>query len=107
MKGLNETVLQQAFGQVVKGLRRGRGDVSQADAAFRAGIDRTSWSLFECGHRVPSLIHLWRMAEALKIAPHELMAMTTDTYELIVKESETHAGIVAPLTGTSVSTSDT
>ncbi len=64
--------LQAAFGEVVRVLRL-RAGLSQEELSFRCGRHRTYVSLIERGRNAPSINTLWVLAEALKIAPSELV----------------------------------
>lgn len=65
--------LAQAFGQVLRERRLAAG-LSQEKLALEAGVDRTFVSLLERGGRQPTLCTLWRLAEALRIRPSDLVA---------------------------------
>lgn len=65
--------LAVAFGQVLRDRRLAAG-LSQEKLALEAGVDRTFVSLLERGGRQPTLSTLWRLAEALSVAPIDLIA---------------------------------
>lgn len=64
--------LKEAFGKVIKELREQRG-FSQQELADYAEIDRTYLSDLERGIYHPSLNVVYKLAEVLKIKPHELI----------------------------------
>lgn len=49
--------------------------MSQETLADSADIDRTYVSSLESGRRNPSLTTIWRVATALGVAPHVLLAL--------------------------------
>lgn len=61
----------QAFGKAVREFRSERG-ISQEALAHRAGLDRTYLSGIERGERNPSLLNLYRIADALGVTLAEL-----------------------------------
>jgi len=61
------------FGKNVRALRE-RAALSQEELAFRAGMKRTYLSDLERGTRNPSIRALGRLAEALGVPPHRLLA---------------------------------
>jgi len=64
--------INKVFGQVLRDLRRGKG-LSQESLAFECDLDRTFISLLERGLRQPSLKTLYKLAEALEMAPSDLL----------------------------------
>ena len=64
--------LALAFGRVLRERRLAAG-LSQEKLALEAGVDRAFVSLLERGGRQPTLSTLWRLAEALGVAPSELV----------------------------------
>jgi transcriptional regulator with XRE-family HTH domain len=67
------TALEGAFGQVIRELRH-EADLSQEALSFACGRHRTYVSLIERGRTSPSIDTLWRLASALHVAPHEIVA---------------------------------
>lgn len=55
-----------AFGKAVRAKRAGQG-VSQEELALRSGIDRSYLGAIERGEQNAGLLHLVRIADALKI----------------------------------------
>jgi transcriptional regulator with XRE-family HTH domain len=60
------------FGQNLRVARRRKG-ISQDDLARGSGVDRTAISTYERGRREPNLRTIVRLAQALEIAPAELL----------------------------------
>ena len=71
-----------AFGRALRAVRDERG-VSQEQLAFDAGYDRSYISLLENGHYSPSLIAVFRLAQALDIRPSALLARTEAAVNII------------------------
>ena len=61
-----------AFGAAVRDLRERR-ELSQEDLGFEADLDRTYVSGIERGVRNPTLTTIWKLAEALGVAPSRLL----------------------------------
>lgn len=59
-------------GRVIQEVREEK-KMSQELASGLAGIGRTHWSAIERGERKPTLETFFRMAEALRMRPSELM----------------------------------
>ena len=66
-----------AFGRVLRDVRREQG-LSQERLAGMGGFDRTYPSLLERGLRTPTLTVLFRLAEALRVEPGRLVALTLE-----------------------------
>jgi transcriptional regulator with XRE-family HTH domain len=66
-----------AFAGAVKRLRTAQ-DLSQEALAEAAGLDRTYVSSLERGRRNPSLTTIVRIASALGVAAHVLLAMSQE-----------------------------
>jgi transcriptional regulator with XRE-family HTH domain len=66
------TEYQQVFGKRVRELRKERG-LSQVELAAKVGIDRSYMGFLERGERNPSLEVIAKIAEALNVAPDELL----------------------------------
>lgn len=60
------------IGQVLQEYRAKKG-VSQELLSGLAGLDRTHYSKIERGLRSPTLDTLFKIAQALEIAPHEIV----------------------------------
>lgn len=73
--------LAQAFGRVLRERRLAAG-LSQEKLALEAEVDRTFVSLLERGGRQPTLSTLWRLAEALSVAPSELVGGIEKTHRV-------------------------
>ena len=70
--------LNEAFGQLLKGIREERG-FSQEKLAELCGLDRTFISLLERGKRQPSLTTLFLLGRSLSVKPSELVSRTEAT----------------------------
>jgi transcriptional regulator with XRE-family HTH domain len=68
--------LQRLVGENVRHWRMRLG-ISQEELAFRAGLHRTYVSGVERGVRNPTVVIVGRLAEALKVEPHELLSNKT------------------------------
>ena len=64
--------LQKAFGEELRELRNKHG-FSQESLALECELDRTFISLLERGQRQPTLSTLFKLAEALDIAPSKII----------------------------------
>ena len=62
------------FGAVLRTLRQKSG-YSQEELAERAHIDKSYVSLLEQGKRQPSIIVLFKIADALEVSPTKFIAM--------------------------------
>ncbi len=71
-KPRNESLLR-ALAAEIKSLRTGLG-VSQEEIAHRAGLNRTFVGKLEVAQTQPSLTVLFQLADALEVAPVELVA---------------------------------
>jgi transcriptional regulator with XRE-family HTH domain len=69
-----------AFGQVLRDCR-GKADISQEELAARAEVDRTYVSLLERGLRQPALGTIFRLANALGVAPGTIVSRTASLIE--------------------------
>lgn len=67
--------LPAAFGKVLREYRE-RAGLSQENLANAADLDRTFIGMLERGQRQPTLESLFRIADALKVAPQTLVART-------------------------------
>ena len=65
--------LKEAFGKVIKELRNQQG-FSQQELADYSEVDRTYISDLERGLYFPTLNTVYKLAEILKISPHELIS---------------------------------
>ena len=64
--------IAKSFGNVLKQLRQDRG-LSQEKLGFASGYHRTYISLLERGEKSPSLRTIFRLAQALKVEPSEMV----------------------------------
>jgi transcriptional regulator with XRE-family HTH domain len=65
----------QAFGKAVSEVRIELG-LSQEDAALASGIDRAYFGHIERATKSPTLKTVWKVADALKVQPSELLRRT-------------------------------
>jgi len=82
---MDRKLVGKAFGRVLRAYRLTLG-LSQEGLAERADLDRTYPSLLERGLRAPSLEMLFRIAEALRIDPAELVAKTFQEKVLVRRD---------------------
>ena len=66
-------VQSNLIGKVIQSRRKSKG-MSQEVLSGLAGLDRTHFSKIERGLRSPTIDTLFRIANALDISPHELIA---------------------------------
>jgi transcriptional regulator with XRE-family HTH domain len=64
--------LNELFGKVIKQLRQERG-MSQQELADYAEIDRSYISDMERGRYNPTLLTVYKLADILKVLPHEII----------------------------------
>jgi len=64
--------LKEAFGSVIRELRESM-EMSQQELADYAEMDRTYLSDLERGLNYPSLNTIYKLADVLKVKPHELI----------------------------------
>ena len=69
--------IEEAFGEVIRELRKGQG-ISQEKLAEVSRLDRSFISLLECGHKQPSLITIFQIAKAFNLSASNLMSLTED-----------------------------
>lgn len=62
-----------AFGTAIRKLREQRG-LSQEQLALEAGLDRSYAGGIERGERNPSLANIFKLADALGVAPSQILA---------------------------------
>lgn len=63
-----------AAGRVIRRLRKERGQSQELLSGF-AGIARSHLAMIESGTKQPNFETLWRIANALQIPPHSLVAL--------------------------------
>ncbi|MGM9553160.1 MAG: helix-turn-helix domain-containing protein [Faecousia sp.] len=66
-----------AAGRVIRRLRKERGQ-SQDLLSGLAGIARSHLAMIETGAKQPNFETLWRIANALELPPHSLVALIED-----------------------------
>lgn len=69
------SAISQAFGRVLREHRE-QASISQETLAHESSVHRTYVSLIERGIRHPTLDVVFRLADALNVAPSELVAAT-------------------------------
>jgi transcriptional regulator with XRE-family HTH domain len=77
MLGISKKSVDIAFGVVLRRTRKARG-LSQEKLAFDAELQRNYISLMELGTNQPTITTIFKLAKALKINPHELIAQTEE-----------------------------
>jgi transcriptional regulator with XRE-family HTH domain len=70
-----DSPLATAFGKILRESRQ-RAGLSQEELADAADLDRTFIGMLERGKRQPTLESLFRIADALHVAPSTLVART-------------------------------
>lgn len=63
-----------SFGDALRAARIAA-DLSQTEAAGRAGLKQSNWSKYENGEHIPSIRKANRMAQAIGVSLHELIPM--------------------------------
>lgn len=64
--------IASAFGSVLRQIRIDRG-LSQQEVSFRTDIDRSFLSQLETGRQLPTLLTLFRLADAFNIKPSTIL----------------------------------
>jgi transcriptional regulator with XRE-family HTH domain len=73
----NRLTAEQAFGQVLRSIRQGRG-LSQEELGFDSGYHRTYISLLERGINSPSLATILKLSSVLQIRGSEVLRRVED-----------------------------
>lgn len=66
--------IEEAFGEVIKELRK-KYQISQEKLAEASNLDRSFISLLECGHKQPSLITIFQLAEAFNLSASKILSL--------------------------------
>lgn len=66
------SIILQCFGQALRQLRKAI-DLTQEELAFEAGLQRNYISSLELGHKQPTLVTIFKLSQALKVAPGQLL----------------------------------
>jgi transcriptional regulator with XRE-family HTH domain len=74
MLGKLKTPPGEAFGRVLRSLRKERG-LSQEGLALEADLQRNYVSLIERGINQPTVTTIFKLATALRVRPSEIVAM--------------------------------
>ena len=77
--------LESAFGQILREHRR-KNKISQEALALQSGLDRTFMSKLERGIRQPTLMSLFKIANALNISPSQIIS---EVESLVTKDKKT------------------
>ena len=77
--------IEEAFGQVIKELRKAR-YLSQEKLALASNLDRSFISHLERGYKQPSLITIFQLAKTLKISPSQLIALVEEKCRQFIKK---------------------
>lgn len=77
MLGIPKKSVDIAFGIVLRRARKARG-LSQEKLAFDADLQRNYISLMELGTNQPTITTIFKLANALKVRPHELLTQTEE-----------------------------
>ena len=77
MKGETDMINTQIVGQVLTQFRERKG-LTQDILSGLAGLDRTHYSKLERGLRCPTLDTLFKIGQALDIAPHIILQAIED-----------------------------
>lgn len=73
--------LEKAFGKALKQLRKER-NLSQNDVLKLAnGLERTTYQKFDSGRRVPKVISIIKIAEAMDIDPGSIVNLAYKYYK--------------------------
>jgi XRE family transcriptional regulator, regulator of sulfur utilization len=64
----------QAFGYVLRRLRKERDDMSQEAAALACRVDRAYFGKIERGEKNPTLEMIWKIADGFETTPSDLLA---------------------------------
>ena len=84
---LDEAALAARAGAAIRSIREKSG-LSMREVAARAGISQPFLSQIERGLNMPSMITVYRLAEALDATPGDLLPASTDDQVVIVRGDE-------------------
>lgn len=73
--------IEEAFGETIRELRKAN-QISQEKLAEVSNLDRSFISLLECGHKQPSLITIFQLAEAFNLSASKILSLV----EVKIKE---------------------
>lgn len=71
----------EIIGNVLRELRENK-NLTQEQLSGLAVLDRTHYSKLERGLRVPTIETLFKIAQALEMKPHEIVALVEDKVEI-------------------------
>ncbi|MEE3852064.1 XRE family transcriptional regulator [Gordonia sp. LSe1-13] len=86
-QALDEEALALRAGTAIRSIREKAG-LSMREVAARAGISQPFLSQIERGQNMPSMITVYRLAEALDVTPGDLLPASTDSQVEIVRNGE-------------------
>lgn len=69
--------IEEAFGEVIRDLRKAN-QISQEKLAEVSNLDRSFISLLECGHKQPSLITIFQLANAFNISASNMLSLVEE-----------------------------
>lgn len=69
-------------GQIIQEYRN-RAGLSQEVLSGLAGLDRTHYSKIERGERMPTLVTLFKIAQAIGVCPSDIVKTIEDTIEFL------------------------
>ncbi len=92
MQAKPRQLVADQFGALLRELRNERG-LSQETLAFEAEVDRTFISMLERGVRVPTVVTLLQLANALQVTPEAIMERLCRSLERIPKERSVRKGV--------------
>ena len=72
-------MLKKVIGSVIKELRNER-SLSQEKLAEKSDLDRVFISYIENGHRQPTIVTLFKLAEGLDVEPEEIVGKIKQLY---------------------------
>ncbi|OBC04955.1 MULTISPECIES: helix-turn-helix domain-containing protein [unclassified Gordonia (in: high G+C Gram-positive bacteria)] len=86
-EALDEEALAVRAGAAIRAIRE-RSDLSMREVAARAGISQPFLSQIERGLSMPSMITVYRLAEALGVTPGDLLPASTDDQVEVVRRGD-------------------
>lgn len=69
--------IEEAFGEAIRELRKAN-QISQEKLAEVSNLDRSFISLLECGHKQPSLITIFQLAEAFNLSASKILSLAEE-----------------------------
>lgn len=84
---LDEQALAIRAGSAIRSLRE-KAELSMREVARRAGISQPFLSQIERGQNMPSMVTVYRLADALGVSPGDLLPASTENQVQIVRSDE-------------------